>query len=71
MSNNVSVLMFDIPREMNTLEKRINRELHKMGAEMMQHSVWKSEDISELMKIALEIKRSGGSARILEERFIF
>lgn len=67
----MSVLIFDIPREMNTIEKRINRELHGISAEMMQHSVWRSNDISELMKIATEIKKSGGRALILEERFIF
>ena len=67
----MSVLIFDIPREMNTIEKRINRELHNIGAEMMQHSVWRLKEVSELMKIAIEIKKSGGRALILEERFLF
>ncbi len=67
----MSVIIFDIPRGNNTLEKRINRELHKINATMIQHSVWKANNTSELMKIALEIKNSKGKAIILQERFIF
>lgn len=68
MSN---VIIFDIPREQNTLEKRINRELHKVNAQMIQHSVWKLKNSQELIKIAGEIKKSGGKAIILEEKLIF
>ncbi|TAL47268.1 hypothetical protein EPN87_03315 [archaeon] len=67
----MSVLIFDIPRDSNTVEKRINRELRRMDAKMIQHSVWQLDDVQDLMKVALEIKQSGGKARILEERFIF
>lgn len=67
----MSVLIFDIPRDNNTLEKRINRELHRIDAEMIQHSVWKTDNNSELVRIALEIKNSRGKAIILEERLIF
>lgn len=68
MSN---VLLFDIPRENNTLEKRINRELHNIKARMIQHSVWKSDNINDLIRIANEIKKFGGKAIILEEKLIF
>jgi hypothetical protein len=67
----MSVLIFDIPREDNTLEKKINRELHSLEAEMLQHSVWKTDRNEELIKVAMEIKNSGGKAVILEERMIF
>ncbi len=66
----MSILIFDIPREEKTLSVRIFRALRKK-AELIQFSVWKSDDLDFLMKTALEIKRNGGSARILEERFIF
>jgi len=65
------ILTFDIPREKHVLEKRINRELRKIDAEMLQFSLWKSENLDELLKIALTIRNFGGSARILEEKFIF
>lgn len=67
----MSVLIFDIPRGNNTLEKRINRELHKINAKMIQHSVWKTDNNSELVRIAMEIKNSRGKAIILEERLVF
>ena len=38
---------------------------------MIQFSVWKHENLSDLIKVALLIKYVGGSARILEEKFIF
>jgi len=68
--NQMSILIFDIPRGEKTLSVRVFRALSK-NAELVQFSVWKSSDVDFLMKIAIEIKKSGGSARILEERFIF
>ena len=67
----MSVLIFDIPRDNNTLEKRVNRELRRMDAKMLQHSVWSLDNLQDLIDVAMEIKQSGGSARILEERFLF
>ncbi|MEM7825797.1 MAG: hypothetical protein QW412_02985 [Candidatus Aenigmatarchaeota archaeon] len=57
------ILTFDISRENSTLEKRINRKLKRINAEMVQFSVWKSEKLQELIKIALLIKQKGGSAK--------
>jgi hypothetical protein len=65
------ILTFDIPRQNQSLEKRINRELRKIDARMLQFSVWRSENLEDLVKIALAIRRFGGSASILEEKFIF
>jgi len=67
----MSVIIFGIPKGNNTLEKRINRELHRINAIMIQHSVWKADNNLELIKIATEIKNSKGKAIILEERMIF
>lgn len=65
------VLIFDIP-ESEAIEKvRINRELHRANAEMIQNSVWKHENLKELMSFALRIRKLGGKASILEEKFIF
>jgi len=45
--------------------------LRRMNAKMIQFSVWEHENLSDLIKVALKIKSVGGSARILEEKFIF
>ena len=65
------ILIFDIPRESNTLKLRIWRSLRGINAKKIQHSVWESGNLKEMMSIANEIKRNGGTARILEEKFIF
>ena len=56
---------------MKTLQRQVQRDLHRIDAEMLQFSLWKSEKLDELLKIALTIRNFGGSARILEEKFIF
>lgn len=65
------ILVFDLPREMGTVKVRTWRELQKIDAMMIQFSIWKSEKLDELMKLAIDIKKSGGTAKILEERFVF
>lgn len=66
----MGVLIFDIPRENKALAVRVFRALSK-NAELLQFSVWRSDNMSFLMRIAMDIKQNGGTARILEERFIF
>lgn len=65
-----SIMIFDIPREKKALSVRVFRALSKQ-AKMIQFSVWESQDLDFLMKLALDIKKEGGDARILEERFVF
>ncbi len=65
------VLIFDVPRDNVALAVKVWRDLNKLGAKKIQHSVWSSENLDSLVRIASFIKKSGGSARILEERFIF
>ena len=72
MVNNMDlVLIFDVPFGEEALKRQVNRLLNRNGAKMLQQSVWKSNDRSSLIDIAMLIKKSGGSARILEERFVF
>ena len=68
---NEFLLTFDIPKESNTLRVRIFRDLINLNAKLIHHSLWRSENLKELMSIANEIKRNGGNARILEEKFVF
>lgn len=65
------VLVFDIPREMQTERRVINRELHRAGAEMIQQSFWRHENLKSLIEFAIRIRNLGGSASVLEEKFLF
>lgn len=65
------VLIYDIPRESHAVAVKVLRDLKKAGAKMMHHSTWKSSNLKGLVKIAMYIKKNGGHASILEERFLF
>jgi hypothetical protein len=65
------VLTFDIPTEEKNFKLKINRELNAIGARMLQRSVWQFDDLQALIRIATLIKSIGGSALILEKKFLF
>jgi len=65
------ILSFDIPRGMNTLRTRVFRALKRNNVKLIHESLWLSDNLNALMEIALLIKRSGGTVRILEEKFVF
>lgn len=65
------LLAFDIPTQERYFKKRTNLLLKRIGARMIQRSLWESTNIQELIRIATLIKEVGGKARILEEKFIF
>ena len=65
------ILAFDIPSEKPYFKLIVNRRLRKLGAKMVQRSLWQHEDLTELIKIATLIKNAGGKARIMEEKLIF
>ena len=65
------VLIFDIPLEEKSSAKQTQRLLSKIGAKQIQRSVWSFESLGDLIDIATFVKKSGGDARILEERFVF
>lgn len=67
---NEFLLSYDLPEEMNSERRKINRNLNKIAV-LIHDSFWKSENISELILIARFIKNCGGNARILEEKLIF
>ncbi len=64
-------MVFDIPRDKGAAQRQVSRLLAKSGATKVQFSVWKSKKLQDLIDIATLIKKSGGDARILEERFVF
>lgn len=65
------VIVFDIPRFEKTERVRIHRELVRSGAEMIQDSFWKSASLKFLIDVGMRIRKLGGSATILEEKFLF
>ena len=71
MSGMDFILIFDLPREQAIDKVRINRALRKIKAKMIQFSVWESKNLQDLIYVATLVKKSGGEAKILEERFVF
>lgn len=64
-------MVFDIPRDRGSVQRQVSRLLARADAKQIQFSVWRSKDLQELIDIASFIKKSGGDAKILEERFVF
>jgi hypothetical protein len=64
------IIIYDIPREKKSLLVKINRILHAINAEKIQHSIWQSSDIDQLKIIANLIREEGGEARVLEVKTI-
>jgi CRISPR/Cas system-associated endoribonuclease Cas2 len=58
------MLVFDIPRKLNTLRNRVHRRLVKFNVEKVQDSVWASNDVNLLLDTAKEIKKEGASAQV-------
>lgn len=65
------ILIFDIPTAESSFKVKVNRLLISIGAAQIQKSVWKSNNLKELIRIATLIKMVGGKARIMEEKLIF
>ena len=66
-----NIIIFSIPRGHSTLAVKVNRALKGIGAEKVQNSVWRSENLMELTRIALKIRGAGGKAQILEEKVVY
>jgi len=65
------ILIYDIPTESESIQRQTHRLLIRADARQVQRSVWKSKSLQDLIDIASFIKKSGGDARIFEERFVF
>lgn len=71
VNNMKFVLIFDVPFGEGAAKRQTHRLLIRAGAKMLQQSVWKHDELGKLMNVATFVKKSGGDARILEERFVF
>ena len=65
------VMVFDIPRSEMTERRRIHRELVRGGAVRILDSFWRSDKIKFLIAMGIRIRKTGGKATILEEKFLF
>ena len=65
------VIVFDFPKVLTSERRKLNRMLHRMGAERVQDSFWRCDDLKALFEAARFIKSCGGRVEILEEKFVF
>ena len=65
------LIMFDLPKGNATMGVKINRLLKSIDAERVQDSVWRSENLKELTKIAIWVRNVEGKATILEEKVVY
>ncbi|MEM5802004.1 MAG: hypothetical protein QXQ18_01300 [Candidatus Aenigmatarchaeota archaeon] len=64
------ILIYDIPKNKDVLRVKVHRALEQIKAEKIQTSAWRSENLQELIKIALMIRNAGCEAIVLEEKRI-
>jgi CRISPR/Cas system-associated endoribonuclease Cas2 len=60
------VIFFDIPTKNYVLRARVNRALKAINARMVQRSIWKHDNLDQLIKIAKLINQHGGRAELVE-----
>ena len=65
------IIIYDIPRERRSLTVKVNRKLHAIKAEKLQHSIWESQMLEELKDIATMIRSYGGQALVLKKKIVF
>lgn len=65
------ILVFKLPRKAPTFGVKVNRMLREIGAEKVSNSVWRSEDLRTLTKIAVLIRNGDGTANVLEEKIVY
>ena len=57
------LLSFDIPREFNALRLRVFKKLKKIKARMVHESLWESDNLKELINLAILISKKGGQVK--------
>ena len=65
------LIIFQLEGSSKALKLKINRKLKKIGAKMIQKSVWTHESAQKLIEIASFIKARGGKAMVLEANVIY
>ncbi len=65
------LIIFQLGSDSLSLKLKINRKLNKIGAKMIQKSVWIHESVQKLIEIASFIRARGGKAMVLEANVIY
>jgi len=65
------LIIFQLSSGSSTLKLKINRMLKKIGAKMIQKSVWAHESVQKLLGIASFIKARGGKATVFEADVVY
>ncbi|MEM3519187.1 MAG: hypothetical protein QXT22_02050 [Candidatus Hadarchaeales archaeon] len=67
----VVLIVYDVRRADDRVRLKVNRELHRARAVMLQHSVWESGELKKLRGLAALIKSSGGRAIVLKKIVVY
>jgi hypothetical protein len=65
------LIIFQLESGSKVLKLKINRKLKKIGAKIIQKSVWAHESAQKLIEIASFIRARGGKAMVLEANVIY
>jgi len=65
------LIIFQLPKNSQSLKLRVNRMLTRIKARMLQRSVWLHENAQKLVEIASFIKSRGGKAIVLEKNVVY
>jgi hypothetical protein len=65
------LIIFQLGSDSSALKLKINRKLNKIGARMIQKSVWTHESAQKLIEIASFIRARGGKAMVLEANVVY
>jgi len=65
------LIIFQLQSGSHSLRLKINRKLKKVGAKLIQRSVWAHESAQKLIEIASFIRARGGEVMVLEANVIY
>ena len=65
------LIILRLPSDSSIIKLKINRMLNKIGAKMIQKSIWTHESAQKLIEIASFLKARGGKALVLEANIIY
>lgn len=65
------LVVFSLPKGNAVMGVKINRLLREIGADKVQKSVWRSDNLKELTRIVMWVRNTGGTAQILEEKIVY
>jgi len=65
------LIIFQLQSGSHSLKLKINRKLKKVGAKLIQRSVWVHESAQKLIEIASFIRARGGEAMVLEANVVY